>query len=164
MGQIPFAFEAAQSAKPITLTSAAREVHSMKKKAPLTFEQATLKAASYVGRKEKLRRLLEVASSKSERYYESLLAPWESLQIFIRMIRAWGSGKYCAPADSVFMVVAAVIYFVSPFDLIPDAIPVFGLTDDAAVIACVAKANLTAISNFRKWEILFSGDFPFPRH
>jgi hypothetical protein len=55
----------------------------MKKKTPLTFEQATLKAASYVGRQEKLRSLLEVASSKSKRYYESLLAPWESLQIFI---------------------------------------------------------------------------------
>jgi uncharacterized membrane protein YkvA (DUF1232 family) len=136
----------------------------MKKKAPLTFEQASLKAASYVRRREKLSRLLEVATRKSERYYESLLAPWESLQIFIRMIRAWAAGKYCAPAASVLMVVAAVIYFVSAFDLIPDAIPVFGLTDDAAVITCVAKANLTAISNFRKWEILFSGDFPFPRH
>jgi uncharacterized membrane protein YkvA (DUF1232 family) len=133
----------------------------MKKKTPLTFEQATLAAASYVGRKEKLRRLLEVASSKSERYYESLLAPWETFQIFIRMIRAWAAGKYNAPADSILMAIAAVIYFVCPFDLIPDTVPVFGFMDDAAVITFVAKANLTAISNFRKWEILFSGDFPF---
>ena len=125
----------------------------MKNRAPLTFEQAMLRAKSYLGHKEKLRRLLEVTSNKSERYYDSLLAPWESLQIFIRMVRAWVSGSYCAPAESILMIVAAVIYFVSPFDLIPDGIPVFGLMDDAAVIACVAKANLTAISNFRKWEI-----------
>ena len=136
----------------------------MKRKTPLTFDEAKLKAESYVARKEKLRGLLEVASSKSERFYDSLLAPWESLQIFIRVIRAWAVGEYCAPAESVLTMVAAVIYFVSPFDLIPDAIPVFGLMDDAGVIACVAKANLTAISNFRKWEILFSGVFPFPRH
>ena len=32
-------------------------------------------------------------------------------------------------------------------------IPVFDLMDDVAVIAFVAKTNLTAISNFRKWEI-----------
>jgi uncharacterized membrane protein YkvA (DUF1232 family) len=130
----------------------------MKKKAPLTFKQATLRAASYVGSKEKLRRLLEIASKKSEGYYESLLAPWESLQIFFRMIRAWVDGKYCAPADSILMLVAAVIYFLSPFDLIPDAIPVFGLIDDAGVIACVAKTKLTAISNFRKWKILTVGN------
>jgi len=136
----------------------------MKTRTPLTFDQATLKATSYLGRKEKLRRLLQIASRRSERYYESLLAPWESLQIFFRMIRAWVAGKYCAPADSILMAVAAVIYFASPFDLIPDALPVFGLMDDAAVIGCVARANLTTISNFRKWEILFSGDFPFPRH
>jgi uncharacterized membrane protein YkvA (DUF1232 family) len=123
-----------------------------------------LKAEAYVGRKEKLRRLIDIASSKSERYYDSLLAPWESLQIFFRMIHAWVVGRYCAPADSILMVVAATIYFLRPFDLVPDAIPVFGLTDDAVVIACVARANVTAISNFRKWEILFGGGFPFARH
>lgn len=136
----------------------------MKTRTPLTFDQATLKAVSYIGRKEKLLRLVEIANRRSERYYESLLAPWESLQIFFRMIRAWVAGKYCAPADSILMVVAGVIYFASPFDLIPDALLVFGLMDDAAVIGCVARANLKAISNFRKWEILFSGDFPFARH
>jgi len=78
--------------------------------------------------------------------------------------RAWVAGNYSAPADSILAVVAAIIYFLSPFDLIPDAIRVFGLIDDAGLIACVARANVTAISNFRKWEILFSGDFPFARH
>jgi uncharacterized membrane protein YkvA (DUF1232 family) len=120
----------------------------MKEKSPFTFEQAMLKAESYVGRQEKLRRLIDTASSKSKRYYESLLEPWESLQIFLRMIRAWVAGKYRTPAESVLMVVAAVLYFVSPFDLIPDGIPVFGLIDDAGVIGCVARANLAAISNF----------------
>ena len=124
----------------------------MKKKVPLSFEHAMVRAASYLGHKERLRGLLEVTSNKSQRCYESLLVSWETLQIFIRMLRAWASGSYSAPADSILMIVAAVIYFVSPFDIIPDGIPVFGLMDDVAVIACVAKANLTAISNFRDWE------------
>ena len=124
----------------------------MKKKTPLTFEQATLKAMSYDEHKEKLRRLLKRAASKSERNYESLLGPWESLQVFFRMILAWLAGKYCAPANSILMMIAAVIYFLSSFDVIPDAIPGVGLMDDAGVICYVARANLTAISNFRKWE------------
>jgi uncharacterized membrane protein YkvA (DUF1232 family) len=132
----------------------------MEKKSVLTFERATRKAESYVRRKGKLLRLLENATRKSQQCYEFLLAPWESWQIFLRLLRAHLVGKFCAPADSILMVVAAVIYFVSPFDLIPDSIPVLGLIDDASVITCVARANLTLISNFRKWEILHGGGFP----
>ena len=126
----------------------------MKKKAPLTLEQATIKAAPYVRYRKKLLWLLLKATRKSQRCYEFLLAPWESLQIFLRLLRAQLAGKFCAPADSILMIVAAVIYFVSPFDLIPDSIPVLGLTDDTSVLICVAKSNLTLISNFRKWEIV----------
>jgi uncharacterized membrane protein YkvA (DUF1232 family) len=98
----------------------------VKKRAPLTFERATTRAESYLGHKEKLLWLLEKATRKSKRYYEFLLAPWESLQIFLRLLRAHLAGKFCAPTDSILMVVAAVIYFVSPLDLIPDHIPDWG--------------------------------------
>ena len=52
-------------------------------------------------------------------------------------------GKFCAPADAILMAIAAVFYFVGPFDLIPDSIPVLGLIDDTSVITSVAWANLT---------------------
>src|SRR5260370_15128589 len=120
----------------------------------VTFEQARISAESYVGHEEKLRCLLEKATRKSEKCYEFLLAPWDSLQIFLRLLRAQLAGKFRAPADSILMIVAAVIYFVSPFDLIPDSIPILGLIDDATVVTYVAKANLTLISSFRTWEIL----------
>ena len=126
---------------------------------PLTFEQATIRAESYVGHEEKLRCPLKKATRKSEECYEFLLAPWESLQIFLRLLRAHLAGKFHAPPDSILMVIAVVIYFVSPFDLIPDSVPVLGLIDDAAVVTCVAKANLTLISSFRTWEILREPDF-----
>jgi uncharacterized membrane protein YkvA (DUF1232 family) len=126
----------------------------MKKRPALTFEQAEIRAGSYLRHKEKLLWLLERATRKSAQYYEFLLAPWESLQIFFRLLRAQVAGNFCAPAGSLSMVVAAVIYFVSPFDLIPDSIPVLGLVDDASVLTFVARSNLTLISNFRKWETL----------
>jgi len=56
--------------------------------------------------------------------------------------------SFVRPADSILMAIAAVIYFVSPFDLIPDSIPVLGLVDDTSVITSVARANLTLISKF----------------
>ncbi|HTB92383.1 MAG TPA: YkvA family protein [Candidatus Sulfotelmatobacter sp.] len=125
----------------------------MKRKTPLTFEQATFKAVSYERQKEKASRLVETAFRKSGRHFEPLLASWESLQIFFRMIRAWSAGRYCVPTNSILTMIAGVIYFLSTFDAIPDFIPVIGFADDAGVIFCVAKANLTEISKFRKWEM-----------
>jgi uncharacterized membrane protein YkvA (DUF1232 family) len=125
----------------------------------LTFEQARIIAESYVGREEKLRSLLQRANRKSEKCYEFLLGPWESLQIFLRLLRAHLAGKFHTLPDSILMLVAAVVYFVSPLDLVPDSIPVLGLIDDAAVVTYVAKANLTLISSFRTWEILRDRNF-----
>jgi uncharacterized membrane protein YkvA (DUF1232 family) len=124
----------------------------MKEKAILTLGQAKREAKSYTGHKEKLLSLIDEGARKSEQCYEFLLAPWESLQIFFRLLHAQLAGKFTAPAEATLAIVAAVVYFVSPLDLIPDSIPVLGLVDDACVITCVARANLTLISNFRNWE------------
>lgn len=121
----------------------------------ISLEMAEAKAKSYVENAELLKALGDRAMRKSQHCYGSLLECWENLQIFLRMIRARVEGKYCPPVAAMTMAVAAVLYFVNPIDLIPDSVPVFGYLDDAAVIAAAAKANLTAISNFRKWEELF---------
>ena len=36
-------------------------------------------------------------------------------------------------------LIAALAYFVSPLDLMPDLLPILGLTDDAAVLAGVVR-------------------------
>jgi uncharacterized membrane protein YkvA (DUF1232 family) len=125
----------------------------MPTKTGLTFERAMTRAELYVGHKEKLPWLLDKATRKAEQHYGSLLASWESLQIMIRLIRCWLAGTYAVPVQSILMAVGAVIYFVSSFDLIPDAVPVLGLVDDVWAITSVVKANLGVISSFRNWEV-----------
>jgi uncharacterized membrane protein YkvA (DUF1232 family) len=51
---------------------------------------------------------------------------------------------YCAfdrntPTHVRVALIGALLYFISPFDLIPDVLPIIGMTDDAAVVAGALK-------------------------
>lgn len=117
-----------------------------------TLEQAKEKARGLLDEKADVAALLSRAVSKAKRNYEFLLAPWESLQILLRMVRAWLDGRYSPPTLTLLGGIAALIYFLDPFDLIPDGVPVLGYLDDAVVITTVVRMNLTEISRFRNWE------------
>ena len=54
------------------------------------------------------------------------------------------AAHYCAfdrhtPLHVKVVLIGAIAYFVLPFDLIPDYIPVIGYTDDAAVLAAALR-------------------------
>jgi uncharacterized membrane protein YkvA (DUF1232 family) len=70
-----------------------------------------------------------------------------------RLVRAYADGSYRdVNAGSVVLAVAAILYFVSPIDLIPDAIPGAGLVDDATVIAFVLARLQLELDRFAMWE------------
>jgi uncharacterized membrane protein YkvA (DUF1232 family) len=51
---------------------------------------------------------------------------------------------YCAldrqtPSHVRVALIGALLYFISPLDLIPDVLPIVGMTDDAAVVAGAIK-------------------------
>jgi uncharacterized membrane protein YkvA (DUF1232 family) len=48
--------------------------------------------------------------------------------------------------------VAAILYFISPLDVIPDFIPGVGYVDDVAVIAWVLNSIAHDLDDFRAWE------------
>ena len=49
-------------------------------------------------------------------------------------------------------IVAAILYLISPLDVIPDFIPVAGYADDAAVIAWVLNSLAEELKGFKSWE------------
>ena len=70
-----------------------------------------------------------------------------------RLIKAYANGHYKEfPYASILKIVAAVVYFVSVVDLIPDFIPVLGLTDDLAVLAWVYSSVKDDLQQFVDWE------------
>ena len=46
----------------------------------------------------------------------------------------------------------ALLYFISPIDLIPDFIPIVGLTDDAAILVSCPKMCRDDVLEYRKWK------------
>jgi uncharacterized membrane protein YkvA (DUF1232 family) len=93
------------------------------------------------------------AAARAEAHRGPLHRVMEELGTFLRLLRAWSRGEYrLIPWRSMAMVIAAVLYFLSPLDAIPDFIPVIGFVDDAFIITFVMRAIRRDIQDFREWE------------
>jgi len=70
-----------------------------------------------------------------------------------RLLRAYAQGEYrTIPWKSLLLVVAAILYFINPIDVIPDLLPMIGLTDDFAILFMVYKSIGSDIEKFLSWE------------
>ncbi len=58
------------------------------------------------------------------------------------------------PFGTIVSITAAMIYYLSPVDILPDSIPLVGLTDDAAVISICWKMVEGDIKDYQKWREL----------
>lgn len=75
------------------------------------------------------------------------------LTSLLRLTHAWSTRRYHqAPWKSVLLAVAAILYFLNPIDLIPDALLGIGFLDDAAVIGMVVKAIHNELRRFERWD------------
>jgi uncharacterized membrane protein YkvA (DUF1232 family) len=77
----------------------------------------------------------------------------EKFLVFSRLSAAYASGKYRdVPWKTIMTVLAAIIYFLNPIDLIPDFIPGVGLSDDFGVLLWVYNSMTTEVDKFLAWE------------
>lgn len=112
-------------------------------------------ASAYLRDPEKLRDLVQKAKGKADAAGATgpLKDMWQSLLSLIRLLRAYASGQYRnVPAKSLVLIVAGILYFVMPIDVIPDFVIGLGFLDDAAVLAWVVSSVRNVVSDFEKWE------------
>lgn len=71
-----------------------------------------------------------------------------------RLVRATLRGDYTGTTRGrLLMVLGAIAYVVSPFDVVPEAfLTVFGLADDAMVVSWIAATFVNETESFLKWE------------
>ncbi len=77
----------------------------------------------------------------------------EQLELAIAMVRAWMSGDYPGVSrKTAIILVAALLYFVVPFDVIPDFLFIWGFIDDATVLGYVFGQLRQEIEAFRRFK------------
>jgi uncharacterized membrane protein YkvA (DUF1232 family) len=111
------------------------------------------KAERYKNDPEATNKLLKDAQEKANKQKGPLSDKFDDVMTLIRLVRAYVKGEYReVPWETIAFAIGALIYFLSPVDLIPDPIPVAGYLDDAAVIAFVVTSISNDLNNFRAWE------------
>ena len=71
--------------------------------------------------------------------------------LFSQLIKAYLQGSYRKlPAIALAKIAAVLIYFISPFDFIPDVLPIIGFTDDLALVLWVGKSIKNELDEFEK--------------
>lgn len=76
-----------------------------------------------------------------------------NITIMVSLVRSFIKKEYRdIPIGSIIAITSALIYFVSPIDILPDSIPVLGYIDDAAVIGVCWKLVGSDVEEYVKWR------------
>lgn len=126
----------------------ARKVRNSK-----SYKKARTKAEDYFKSPDKINDLLNDARKKANKKKGPLNDIWDKLLTCFRLLRSYADGSYRAiPWQSLVMILASVIYFVMPLDLIPDFLVGIGYVDDASLLAWTIHSFSSDIDKFAEWE------------
>ncbi len=110
------------------------------------------KAEKYIKDQKRLTKLVTKGTKKAHNLIDKdkRNSISDDFKISLAMVKDWSRGDASyIPKKSILMIVAAIIYFVMPIDLIPDFIVGTGLIDDFAVITYVLSMVRTDIHHYR---------------
>src|SRR5687768_3907202 len=120
------------------------------------FNSALRYASTLAGRPGRLLSILpKLALKLKETNWKSVNAAAAKEKFFVlgRLIKAYALGQYReVPWKTILLIVAAIVYFLNPLDLVPDLIPLTGLTDDFAVLLWVYNSVSNEVEKFLLWE------------
>lgn len=109
------------------------------------------KAEKWVANGGQVHALLTEAKAKAARQQGRIQEFWTNLKRLTQLVQAWARGEYRElPWKSLMSAIAALLYFVNPFDLLPDVL-LFGYVDDALVVGLVLSSLKSDIEAFDRW-------------
>lgn len=70
------------------------------------------------------------------------------------LVKAYASGEYRdVELKSLIIMIASLVYFLSPIDLLPDFLPFLGYADDIALLTFVLQNMRGEIEKFELWKM-----------
>src|SRR3989304_756364 len=122
-------------------------------KRPKGFGQYLGKARAYMKDKRTIMGLIQAAIQYAKNNKNIIKDIKTDIQTLINLLRDWVTGRYVeVPIETILLVIATIIYFISPIDIIPDFLGVVGFTDDATVICFVVRAIKKDLTKYRQWK------------
>lgn len=117
------------------------------------YVEALKLAKEYLQNPEKLDSLLNRAGSKADKRKGRLHGAWQQVQLLIDMLRSHRRGVYQQlSAKSLMLIIAALLYFIMPADLIPDFLIGLGYIDDVALLAWTMRSISGELNKYAEWK------------
>ncbi|WP_194976746.1 YkvA family protein [Aquiflexum lacus] len=131
---------------------------SLREKTVDFFEKAKImylsKAEDIAGEDGKLKKLLKNVGERlnTVSHNPKVQAALEPILVFKRMIQAHRSGLFKVSSKTLGLIVLGLLYFVMPFDIIPDFLPLIGFADDLSVLIAILNSVKHEVDAFLDWE------------
>ena len=109
-------------------------------------------SSKYKDNPEMTENLVREAFERSNKHRGIFKSIWVDMIDLFKMVSAWARGHYKAPRKVIIASIAAIVYFVNPFDFVPDFIPGVGYIDDLSVLTYLINLIEGDLQEFRKWK------------
>ena len=117
------------------------------------FNNSLIKADELLVQKDHLDVIADEALSQADRARNQLSSGWKSLRTFYSIVHDFIKGNnHGINKTDLRSMVGCLIYFVSPVDVFPDFIPLFGFVDDLFVIGLVTASVYPTLSSLQEHE------------
>ncbi len=118
----------------------------------LLFKTLSYRAAGFLGKPMLLFKVAQKALNKAEKedsFKSIATGAFSSLSTLVALIKAYANGSYRGVSkQNMILVVAAILYFITPIDIVPDFIPLLGWLDDITIMGWVIKTLGEELSKF----------------
>ena len=119
------------------------------------FQKLINKAKYYATNQDKLNELITQAYNKAtkESGNRTVQEMFGKLVTVFRMVRAHFRNEYSGlSTGKVIVGIGVLLYFILPFDIVPDWIPLAGYIDDASLLTWFIKNSADEVNKFQEWE------------